>query len=139
MADNLKDPQVLVKGISAIVVATVVVIAWFSTQFITTAKGEEMMKKAKDADNQLSAQIAELGIQMKASNQILLIHLDKESLNSVILALRNNDSEQFQIQQFVSVNGNNAQATSRLRDLKAEHEDLEMRRSCIINKNPLCD
>lgn len=139
MADNINNPQVFVKWMAAIVVATITVIAWFSTQFITTAKGNEMMEKTQQADAELSEQIALLGEEMKASNRLLSIHLDKESLNAVILAIRNNDSEQFQIQQFTSVNGTNAQATSRLRDLKAEHDDLVMKKNCIITKNPLCD
>ena len=84
MADNINNPQQFVKWIATIVVATITIIAWFSTQFITTARGEEMMAKAQEEDTKLSMQIAQLASEVKTSNSLLLIHLDKESLNIVL-------------------------------------------------------
>jgi hypothetical protein len=106
---------------------------------VTIAKGEEMMNKAKAADNELTEQITLLAEEVKVSNGLLMIHMDKERLGSIMTEMRRNETEVFQIQQFVSVNGDNEQSRSRLRQLNAEHEDLELRKSCIINNNPLCD
>jgi hypothetical protein len=139
MADQYQDPQKLFKWMIAIVVATVVTMAWFSSNFVTVARGEEMMGKAQEADSELSEQITLLAGEVKMSNNLLMVHMDKERLGSIITEMRRNETEVFQIQQFVSVNGDNEQSRGRIRQLNAEHEDLELRKTCLINNNPLCD
>jgi hypothetical protein len=139
MAEQYQDPQKLFKWMIAIVVATVVTMAWFSSNFVTVARGEEMMGKAQEADSELSEQITLLATEVKASNNLLMVHMDKERLGSIITEMRRNETEVFQIQQFVSVNGDNEQSRGRIRQLNAEHEDLELRKTCLINNNPLCD
>lgn len=139
MADQLQDPQKLFRWMIAIVIATVGGMGYFSTNFVTTAKGEEMMNKALDADTELSRQIAELATEVRDSNGLLLIHMEKERLSSILTEIRRNETEVFQITQFVSVNGDNERTRARIRQLKQEHEDLELRKTCLINNNPLCD
>ncbi len=56
-----------------------------------------------------------------------------------MLEIRRTEAEIFQIEQSIAANGTNTQAAERLRLLKADHKDLELKRDCIINKNPLCD
>ena len=146
MADSMNNPRVFLAWVVAVAVGVILTIGWLSQNFVTKALGEEMMSKAQQADSELSVQIAELaeGVaesneQIKASNALLMIHMDKDRLDGIMTEIRGNEAEVFQIQQFISVNGDNAQSRGRLRDLKAEHEDLELRRDCIINNNPLCD
>ena len=139
MAEQFTDPQKLIKWMIVMVVGTIAVLGWFSTNFVTTALGEEMMEKAQAADVELSEQITELAVEVKASNALLMIHMDKGRLESIMTAIRTNETQAYNNSQFVSVNGENERTRARARDLKAEHEDLELRKNCIINKNPLCD
>ena len=139
MAEQYHDPQKLVKWMIGIVIGTIAVLGWFSTNFVTTAKGEEMMGKAQAEDRKLSEQITELAVEVKASNELLMIHMDKGRLDGIMTAIRTNETQAYNNSQFVSVNGENERTRARARQLKAEHEDLELRKSCIINNNPLCD
>ena len=139
MAEQFTDPQKLIKWMIGLVIGTIAVLGWFSTNFVTTAKGEEMMGKAKAADVELADQITLLANEVKASNELLMIHMDQGRLESIKTQLRTNETEQFNTQQFVSVNGDNERTRARTRQLKAEHEDLELIKTCIINKNPVCD
>jgi hypothetical protein len=103
------------------------------------ALGNEMMDKVQAADNELSEQITLLADEVKISNELLIMHMDKEKLSNILSEIRVNETERYNTEQFVSVNGENERTRERLRQLKAQHEDLELRRDCIINNNPLCD
>ena len=138
------------KVYAGIAVAVVGLIAWMQTEFITTAKGKEMMANTQSelaenlanriaADKALADQVSVLASEVKTSNSLLMLHIDKERFSSIAADIRRNEQEVFGINQFVSVNGENAQATARLRALKSEHEDLILKRDCILNNNKLCD
>jgi len=125
-------------------------LGWMHTEFVSTSMGEVMMTKTQAAikenadsrqaaDEALTKQVMVLAKEVKTSNELLMLHIDKERFNSVTDDIKNVEAEIFNIEQFVSVNGNNEQATNRLRALEAEHEDLILRRNCIINNNPMCD
>jgi len=125
-------------------------LGWMHTEFVSTSMGEVMMAKTQAAikenadsrqaaDEALTKQVMVLAKEVKTSNELLMLHIDKERFNSVTDDIKNVEAEIFNIEQFVSVNGNNEQATNRLRALEAEHEDLILRRNCIINNNPMCD
>ena len=135
---------------AGIAVAVVGLIAWMQTEFITTAKGKEMMQNTQAelaenlanriaADKALADQVSVLASEVKTSNSLLMLHIDKERFSIIAAEIRRNEQEVFGINQFVSVNGENAQATARLRALKSEHEDLMLKRDCILNNNRLCD
>ena len=125
-------------------------LGWMHTEFVSTSMGEVMMTKTQAAikenadsrqaaDEALTKQVMVLAKEVKTSNELLMLHIDKERFNSVTDDIKNVEAEIFNIEQFVSVNGDNEQATNRLRALEAEHEDLILRRNCIINNNPMCD
>ena len=139
MAENMNNPRVFLTWIVAVVIGVIVTIGWLSQNFVTKALGEEMMDRAQSSDNELSEQITLLAEEVKISNGLLMIHMDKERLSSILTEIRRNETEVFQISQFVSVNGDNERTRARQRQLKAEHEDLELRKTCLINNNPLCD
>jgi len=135
---------------AGIAVAVVGLIAWMQTEFITTAKGKEMMANTQAelaenvtnrvaADEALATQVSVLAAEVKTSNSLLMLHIDKERFSSIATEIRRNEQEVFGINQFVSVNGANAQATARLRALKSEHDDLILKRDCVINNNKVCD
>ena len=135
---------------AGIAVAVVGLIAWMQTEFITTAKGKEMMANTQAelaenvtnrvaADKALADQVSVLAVEVKTSNSLLMLHIDKERFSSIATDIRRNEQDVFNIEQFVRVNGPNEQATAQLRSLKAEHEDLILRRDCILNNNKLCD
>ena len=139
MAEKLSNPREFLTLVAAIAIATISLLAWANATFIPTAKGAEMMKETKAADAVLSAQIVGLTKEVKQSNELLSIHLKQGELDSVLDRIRENDTQQFNIQQFVRVNGSDVQSTERLRDLENEMDDLELKRDCIITNNPLCD
>ena len=139
MAENMNNPRVFLAWIAAVAISLLAVIGWLSQNFVTVALGEEMMGKVQTADVELSEQITQLAVEVKASNELLMIHMDKGRLDGIMTAIRTNETQAYNNSQFVSVNGENERTRARARQLKAEHEDLELRKSCIINNNPLCD
>ena len=139
MAETMNNPRVFLAWVMAVAVGVILTIGWLSQNFVTKALGEEMMEKAQSSDNELAEQITLLAEEVKISNGLLMIHMDKERLSSILTEIRRNETEVFQISQFVSVNGDNERTRARQRQLKQEHEDLELRKTCLINNNPLCD
>ena len=125
-------------------------LGWMHTEFVSTSMGEVMMTKTQhaikenadsrqEADEVLANEVKTLAKQVMASNSLLMLHIDKERFKSVTDDIKDVEQEIFNLQQFVRVNGSNEQTTTRLRDLEADHEDLILRRTCIINNNPMCD
>jgi hypothetical protein len=139
VVNAIKTQKELFGSIIAVVVMTVGAWSWASSEFVTTAKATEMMKNTKDADTAISHQILELSEQVKTSNDLLLVHIDRYTLDNVKGEIKTNQSETFALQQFIRVNGSDNQSENRLQQLKTERGDLELKKSCIINHNPLCD
>ena len=146
MAEQYNDPQKLFKWMVAIVLCTVGYTTWMDAEmenklldFIPVAQGREMMEKAQDEDTRLAASISVLADEMKISNGLLMLHLDRERFDNVNNELKTNETNRINTEQWISVNGETERDRVRLRQLKAEHEDLEERKRCIIDNNPLCD
>jgi hypothetical protein len=139
VTDTIKGQKELIGSIIAVVVMTITAWGWASSEFVTTAKAKEMMTKAQHADIELSEQIVELSKDIKASNALLLVHIDRYTLDNVKGEIKANQSQTFALQQFIRVNGSDNQSENRLQQLKTERGDLELKKSCIINHNPLCD
>jgi len=137
--DKIRSNRDVLGWIAGIVLGTVAVLGWMSTNFITTAKGEEMMANAQDADAVLAKEVKDLAESVKASNQMLSVHLAQGELNDVMDRIDNNKTQQFNISQFTRVNGMDSQSEVRLERLKNELVELEIKRGCIIDNNPLCD
>lgn len=137
--DKIRGNREVLGWIAGIVIGTVAVLGWMSTNFITTAKGEEMMANAQDADAVLAEEVKDLAKSVKASNDMLSVHLAQGELQAVMDKIDNNQTQQFNITQFARVNGMDDQAEARLEQLKRELSPLQIKRDCIINKNPLCD
>jgi len=89
---------------------------------------KEMTNVHKDMNNQITA-LTEL---VKLTNQ-------QNNLKDVNRDIRDNDAEQYSIQQWVKVNGETPQDTKRLRDLQNEREELILKRNCIISNNKACN
>jgi len=137
--DELKPSKEFLVWVVGVAIGTVGLMGWFSTNFVTIAKGVEISEVAHEADMVLSQQLVELAEEVKASNAMLMDHIEKEKLNVVLIEIKRNESEVFQITQFVSANGTNEQAEARLRQLRIDHTDLLLKRDCILNNNRLCN
>ena len=137
--DELKPSKEFLVWVAGVAIGTVGLMGWFSTNFVTIAKGVEISEVAHEADMVLSQQLVELAEEVKASNAMLMDHIEKEKLNVVLIEIKRNESEVFQITQFVSANGTNEQAEARLRQLRIDHTDLLLKRDCILNNNRLCN
>jgi len=137
--DEIKSNKEFLIWIVGVALGTVGLMGWFSTNFVTIAKGVEISEGAHQADMVLSQQLVELAEEVKASNAMLMDHIEKEKLNVVLIEIKRNESEVFQITQFVSANGTNEQAEARLRQLRIDHTDLLLKRDCILNNNRLCN
>ena len=116
----------------SLVAGTLLAYGWVSTQFLTTAQ-------AQVTHDQISKEISQVGEQQKKLSVLLETLVSKQSLSNVQIEIKTNESEQFQVSQFMRVNGSDPQSERRLQQLKAERNDLEIRRNCIISKNPICE
>jgi uncharacterized protein involved in exopolysaccharide biosynthesis len=137
--DKIRGDKEFFGWIAAIVIGTITALGWFSANFVTTARAEEMMKVAKTADDLLAGEIKGLAISVKESNKLLAVHMAKGDLNDVMLQIKDNQTQTFNIGQFTRVNGMDSQSEARLQQLESELDALEIKRGCIITKNPLCD
>jgi hypothetical protein len=57
----------------------------------------------------------------------------------VNLAIQSNESEIFNLEQIIRTDGSNDQAARRLLKLRTQRDELNIKRTCIINSNPRCD
>ena len=148
--DMVRNQKEFLSVIAAIVVGVIGSLSWATANFVTVARGETMMEKTQAADVEimrqtaerdaaLSKQITALTEQVVESNDIMLTHIDRYTLDSVKSEIRTNQSETFQLQQFIRVNGSDNQSEIRKQQLKTDLEELQLKKSCIINHNPLCD
>lgn len=138
VSDTINTPQAFFMLVLTVAAGTMAAFSWASSEFVTRALGQDMMDRAQAEDTRLAQQINELADEVKTSNALLLVHMQKEELQKILDDIRRNEAEVYSIEQFVSVNGSNSQASARLRDLKAEHDDYVMRRDCVLTKNPVC-
>lgn len=138
VSDTLNTPQAFFTLVLSVAIGTMGAWSWASSNFVTVALGEEMMEKAQGEDDRLARQINNLAEEVQASNALLLVHMQKEELQKILDDIRRNEAEVYQIKQFVGVNGSNSQAAARLRALRTEHDDLIMRRDCVITQNDIC-
>ena len=118
-------------------------IAWTTTNFVTTVRADnshqQMLNDMTDSDNRITAEVSKLTAEVSELNSLVLIHMDKHSLESVKLAIKTNESETFQLERLIDTEEPRDQDLKRLRQLQAEKKDLEQRRQCIIDHNRLCD
>ena len=137
--DRIRGDKEFFSWIAGIVIGTIAALGWFSANFVTTVKAEEMMQKTQAADISLAQEIKSLAQSVKDSNDQLSVHIAKGELDNVSLKITENKTQQFNIGQFVRVNGSDSQSDLRLQELENELSALEIQRGCIINNNPLCD
>ncbi len=76
LMDNLRGNKEFFGWIIAIVVATVGAMGWFSQNFVTIARGSEMMSRVQSADIRLTEEIKALAGEVKASNSLLMTHME---------------------------------------------------------------
>lgn len=150
MVEFIRQQKEVFGVVIMIIVGTISALAWASSNFVTNARGEVMMERtlAADAkilaqtsasDNTLLKQLTTLSDKIETSNELLLTHIERYSLDKIRTEIRTNKSETFALQQFVRVNGSDAQSEARLQQLKTELSELELKKTCTINHNPLCD
>lgn len=139
MVDKIGSPRDYLKWVAAIVVATVGAIAWANANYVTTAQGNQIRAEVKRADDELAKEIRSLAAQVQKSNDLVLVHMDKHELDTVLTRIRENETQTFNLQQFIRVNGSDSQTAIRMQKLKTELKDLEFKKGCIINHIPLCD
>ena len=137
--DRIRGDKEFFSWIAGIVIGTIAALGWFSANFVTTVKAEEMMQKTQAADISLAQEIKSLAQSVKDSNRQLTVHIEKGELDNVSLRISENKTQTFNINQFTRVNGSDSQSELRLQELENELEDLEIKRGCIISRNELCD
>jgi uncharacterized Fe-S center protein len=137
--DKIRSDKEFFGWIAAIVIGTITALGWFSANFVTTVKAEEMMKNTKNADAAIIREIKDLTVEVVKSNKSIKTHLSSHDLQAVLDRLRETETQMFNIRQFTRVNGSDAQSEERLRNLENDLKHLTLKRDCIINDNPLCD
>ena len=148
--DTLRQAKEVWAAIATIVVGTAIFLSWMTTSFLSVQAAElthkqmqaENVKMVSDmakADLEMADQIKNLTIEVSQTNTLLALHMDKHSLEAVSLAIQNNESEIFNLEQTIRSDSNNAEAARRLLKLKSERDDLQIKRNCIITDNPRCD
>ena len=137
--DKIRGDREFFSWIGGIVIATIMALTWFSANFATTARAEEIVNISKAGDDALAKEIRVLTVSVQKSNKLLSIHMEKGELDNVMQQIKDNQTQTFNIGQFTRVNGMDSQSEARLQQLESELGLLELKRDCIITINPLCN
>ena len=135
---------------TTVVVATGTVLGAMSLYFQTVDAAEaaqdeviaEMTKVHEQmavTDRRLEAELKTLSAQQLENTNLLVLKIRQDNLTDANVAIRVNDSEIFQLEQFIGINGTDSERAKRLRDLKNEAKELQITRDCIINNQHICD
>lgn len=150
MIDRIRNQKEIVLAVLFVITSTVAVLAWAANNFVTVARGEVMMertlsadteilKETKRRDDEITKQLKDLSDSIDNSNELLLTHIERYSLDSVKAQIKTTESNLFQLEQWVKVNSSDQQSEIRRQQLQTELKALELKKTCIINHNPLCD
>ena len=70
--------------------------------------------------------------------ELLTLKIQQDKLDAVNRDIRANDTEMFNIQQWMKVNGEDSQSLKRMKELEGEKDKLLIKRGCIISGNRVC-
>lgn len=96
-------------------------------------------KEAAATHREIMSQVSQTQQQIEGTQKILQEHIRKYELESVKSDIRNVEDQQFQLEQFISINGVNQMTSKRKDELRRRLKDLEEKKNCIINGRPLCE
>ena len=144
MIDHIKEELKVYVGIvfSTVVVLTGV-IAWASEKFPSVEYVDmshvQMVAERMAADEKLTQGLAALESNQDSTNRLLSTMISKQDLAAVKSNLKSNESDMFQVEQFMRVNGFDERSEKRAQQLKSEHAELLLRQNCIISGNAVCN
>lgn len=128
--------------LGAIVFAATIII-WTAVYVQPASAAALTHKELKDETTEIRKEMTnvhqDMNNKITALTELIKLNTQQTNLKDVNRDLRDNDAEQYAIQNWIKVNGETVQDTRRLRDLKNEREELLLKRDCIVNKNPACD
>lgn len=135
--------RTMAEVIIATVIATVGAISWANSQYVPAEKAEvthaEILQKSSAGDIEIKKKLDDVERELMKQNELMNDHIDRWKLDNVKNLIRTNRTETFNLEQFIRVNGSDTQSEKRLQSLKSELVELEVKRNCMINRNPLCD
>jgi len=133
---TINDARAVWTFIALIIAGVVGAVGWVYTEFPTAMAMETTHQQiVKEMNAVHEKQAAE----MSTIRNMLKEKIQSDKLDTVNLAIKNNDAEQFQIEQWMKVNGSDQQSQKRLKTLKTEREELVIRRNCVISGNRVCE
>ena len=136
----IQDAKEVWIALATIVVGTVLALAWMFTTFNTAAQADvshkQLMEATVQADNAMAVEIKNLAGAIAVTNGLITLHMEKHSLDAVNLAIQNNDTEIWNLEQAIP---RTEQVSKRLIKLKNQREEMLIKRECIIHQNPRCD
>lgn len=146
----MKDAVKLWHVVVAFFSVAAYIIGWMMINLQTTQAAETshqdiikqmtaVHEEIKDEQFKQSHQLEDQSKQIKDLTNLLKTKISQDNLSQVNADIRANDAETFQLQQWIKVNGEDAQSAKRLNNLKIEREELVVKRNCIINGNGMCN
>lgn len=120
----------------AVVGATAAVVIWMLTTFTTSASDKATHEQIIQ---QMTAVHTKQAQEMSEIRELLTLKIQQDKLDAVNRDIKANDTEQFNISQWMKVNGEDANSVKRLKELETEKDRLEIKRGCIISGNRLCN
>lgn len=139
----MQDATKLGHIIAGAVTIAVIIIGWAVIWLQPAAAAAEVHKDLKqetvDIREEMQRVHKDMNDQIANLTGLVELKIQQDNLKDVNRDIKDNDAEVFRLQQWVEVNGNDANSAKRLRDLKNERDELEVKRNCIINNNRACD
>jgi len=139
MKDVLQDGKFW-GWVVGVVMSTIMALSWMDAHFITRADADLLVPEnhVKVHDG-IAESIDALTAEVQKTNEGMRLHMEKERLERVKQAISANDSETFAVEQFIRLNGEDSQSEERLRKLNNERAELDLKKTCIISGNRICD
>lgn len=136
LKDKIRTSAEVWHLIVGIVGTTAAVVLWMLGTFTTTASDKATHEQIIE---QMTAVHKKQAQEMMEIRELLTLKIQQDKLDAVNRDIKANDTEQFNIQQWMKVNGEDSNSVKRLKELETEKDRLQIKRGCIISGNRLCN
>ena len=108
---------------------------WMMTTFTTSAADKATHEQIIQ---QMTAVHEKQALEMQEIRELLTLKIQQDKLDAINRDIKNNETDQFNIQQWMKVNGEDTNSAKRLKELENEKDRLLIKRGCIISGNRVC-
>jgi len=136
LTDKIRTSAELWHLLLAVAGAAAAIVIWMLSTFTTSASDkathEQIIQQMTAVHEKQAKETAEI-------RELLTLKIQQDKLDAINRDIRANETEMFNISQWIKVNGEDTNSLKRLKELESEKDRLQIKRGCIISGNRLCN